>query len=228
MNYSLILFDADGTLFDYDKAEAYALQNAFNFMEIPFSKEFISIYKTINSALWLDFEKGLISPDKIRVERFKQLFDNFNVETDIKKFGDIYLHYFAEAGFLIDGAENIVKKIAEQKNTAIVTNGLSVVQRSRFSKAPIMSLFEDVIISEEIGCAKPNPDFFEITFERLNHKDKNSTIIIGDSLTSDIQGGINFGITTCWFNPKKLPNNSGLTPDFEIQKLEELLGILDL
>jgi YjjG family noncanonical pyrimidine nucleotidase len=228
MKFELILFDADGTLFDYDKAEAYALKNAFNSTHIPFREEFIPAYKIINSALWLDFEKGLISPTIIRSERFEQLFDQFKIKTDIKKFSDIYLHYFAEAGFLIDGAENIVKKIAKQKNTAIVTNGLSVVQRSRFSKAPIMSLFKDVIISEEIGCAKPNPEFFEITFDKLGHKDKNSTIIIGDSLTSDIQGGINFGITTCWFNPKKLPNNSGLAPDFEIQKLEELIGILDL
>jgi len=228
MNFELILFDADGTLFDYDMAEAYALKNAFNSARLPFQENFIPTYKKINSALWLDFEKGLISPSKIRVERFKQMFDIFKIETDINKFGDIYLDFFAEAGFLIDGAENIVRQISSKKNSAIITNGLSVVQRSRFSKAPIMSLFEAVIISEEVGCAKPDPKIFEITFQKLNHKNKDTALIIGDSLTSDIQGGINFGITTCWFNPKKLPNISGLVPDFEIQKLEELLEILDL
>ena len=185
-------------------------------------------YKIINSKLWLEFEKGLISPSKIRVERFDLLFDKLKIETDTTVFGDIYLDFFAEAGFLIDGAEDVVNKTSSQSTTAIITNGLSVVQRSRFSKAPIMSQFKDVIISEEVGCAKPDPKIFEITFEKLNHKNKSNTLIIGDSLTSDIQGGVNFGITTCWFNPKKLQNNSGLTPDYEIQELEELLGILDL
>jgi len=226
MHYELILFDADGTLFDYDKAEAYALKNAFATAQIPYQKEYINAYKIINSTLWLDFEKGLISPAEIRVERFDQLFDQFKIKTDITEFGDIYLGFFAEAGFLIDNADYIVNKTSAQSTTAIITNGLSVVQRSRFSKAPIMSQFKDVIISEEVGCAKPDPKIFEITFEKLNHKNKNTTLIIGDSLTSDIQGGVNFGITTCWFNPKRSPNNSGLVPDFEIQKLEELLEIV--
>ncbi|MCK5851667.1 YjjG family noncanonical pyrimidine nucleotidase [bacterium] len=228
MQYELILFDADGTLFDYDKAEAYALENAFSSAQIPYQKEFIDAYKIINSSLWRDFEKGLISPAKIRVERFDQLFDQFKIKTDTTVFGDVYLDFFAEAGFLIDGAEDIVNIISSQTTTAIITNGLSIVQRSRFSKAPIMSQFKDVIISEEVGCAKPNPKIFEITFEKLNHKNKNTTMIIGDSLTSDIQGGINFGITTCWFNPKKLPNNSGLIPDFEIQTLDELIELVGL
>ena len=227
MKYELILFDADGTLFDYDKAEAYALKNAFATTQIPYQIEFINAYKMINSSLWLDFEKGLISPSKIRVERFDQLFNQFNIKTNTTVFGDVYLDFFAEAGFLIDGAEDIVNKISSQTTTAIITNGLSIVQRSRFSKAPIMSQFKDVIISEEVGCAKPNPEIFEITFEKLNHKNKNATLIIGDSLTSDIQGGVNFGITTCWFNPKRSPNNSDLTPDFEIHKLEELLEIVN-
>ena len=226
MKYELILFDADGTLFDYDKAEAYALKNAFATTQIPYQKEFINAYKIINSSLWRDFEKGLISPSKIRVERFDQLFDKLKIETDTAAFGDIYLDFFAEAGFLIDGAEDIVYKTSSQTTTAIITNGLSVVQRSRFSKAPIMSQFKDVIISEEVGVAKPDPKIFEITFEKLNHKDKSTTLIIGDSLTSDIQGGVNFGITTCWFNPKKLQNNSGLTPDFEIQTLDALMEIV--
>ena len=90
-----------------------------------------------------------------------------------------------------------------------------------------MSLFEAVIISEEVGYAKPDPKIFEITFQKLNHKNKDTALIIGDSLTSDIQGGVNFGITTCWFNPKKLPNTSTLSPDFEIKRLDKLLGILD-
>ena len=226
MTYDLILFDADGTLFDYDKAEEYALENAFLSAQIPFFQNYIPEYKIINSALWLDFEKGLISPDKIRVERFERLFKKLNIKTDTKSFGDNYLKFFAEAGFLIDGAEKVVKTIAKQKKTAIITNGLSVVQRSRFSKAPIMSLFDDVIISEEVGCAKPNPKIFEITFDRLNHKDKSSAIIIGDSLTSDIQGGINFGIKTCWFNPKNLSNSSNVTPDIEIRNLEEIFSNL--
>ena len=226
MNFELILFDADGTLFDYDKAEAYALESAFAATQIPYQNDYINAYKLINSTLWLDFEKGLISPSEIRVERFDQLFNQFKIKTDTTVFGDVYLDFFAEAGFLIDGAEDIVNKISSQTTTAIITNGLSVVQRSRFSKAPIMSQFKDVIISEEVGVAKPNPEIFEITFEKLNHKNKNTTLIIGDSLTSDIQGGVNFGITTCWFNPKKLQNNSGLSPDYEIQTLNELIEIV--
>ena len=228
MPFDLILFDADGTLFDYDKAEAYALENAFLSAQIPFHKKYISEYKIINSALWLDFEKGKISPHKIRVERFTLLFHKLKINANAKKFGDIYLNFFADAGFLIENAENIVRQISKYKSTAIITNGLSVVQRSRFSKSPIMSLFDDVIISEEVGCAKPNPEIFKITFKRLGHTNKNSAIIIGDSLTSDILGGKNFGIKTCWFNPKNIPDNLNLSPDFEIQDLNlfpEIIGL---
>ena len=122
MKYELILFDADGTLFDYDRAEYYALEKSFAAVNLPFHKNILTSYKIINSTLWLEFEKGFISPGIIRVERFKQLFDKFQIKTNIEDF-------FAEAGFLIDDSEKTVRKISSMAKIAIITNGLSAVQR---------------------------------------------------------------------------------------------------
>ena len=226
MKYELILFDADGTLFDYDRAEYYALEKSFAAVNLPFHKNILTSYKIINSTLWLEFEKGFISPGIIRVERFKQLFDKVQIKTNIEDFGNIYLDFFAEAGFLIDDSEKTVRKISSMAKIAIITNGLSAVQRSRFSHSSIMSEFQHVIISEETGTAKPDPKIFEITFDKVSHSNKKTTLIVGDSLTSDIQGGINFGIDTCWFNPEKTENKLNISPTYEIANLNELVNIV--
>lgn len=110
---------------------------------------------------------------------------------------------------------------------AIVTNGLKDVQNNRIRKSTIAKYFEDIVISEEVELSKPDPKIFELSLNNIKHTDKNKVLIVGDSLTSDIQGGINFGVDTCWFNPNKVSNETGIKPTYEISNLMKLKDILD-
>jgi 2-haloacid dehalogenase len=225
MKYKWLLFDADGTLFDYDKAEKLALKNTFAQIGYPFEKRYLNKYRKINQAMWLDFEKGKINQQRIRTRRFELLFEAIYLHYDPQDFSAKYLANLAQGIYLIDGAEEIVKSLSGRFDIAIITNGLTDVQRPRFEKSSIRSYIKEIIISEEVGAAKPGKKIFDMAFERMNHPAKDEVLIIGDSLTSDIQGGHDYGIDTCWFNPEGKTNGQ-ITTTFEIQRLGELPKIL--
>ncbi|MFW6311279.1 MAG: YjjG family noncanonical pyrimidine nucleotidase [Nanoarchaeota archaeon] len=225
--YKLILLDADGTLFDYDKAERFALEQAL----IQYSykgdlKKIRTRYRDINFNLWEELEKGIITKDQLRTERFIKLFNEYDLQYDVNEFSNYYLERLGEGSFLIDGSEEICKYLNGKYTLVILTNGMNKVQISRLEQSSIKQYINDIIVSEEIGVSKPNPYIFEYTLNRLNHSDKDSVIIIGDSLTSDIQGGINFGIDTCWLNLDNVQNKTSIKPKYSINSLDELANIL--
>ncbi len=224
--YKLLLFDADGTLFDYNKGEEFALEESFKHFSIDCKKKiYLPEYKKINQGLWIEFEKGLITSAELRIKRFKQFLEVFDILENPSDFSTIYLQKLSCASFLIEGAIDLVKDCSLFRKV-IITNGIADVQHKRFDNSPIFKYFEALIISEEAGTPKPDQAIFEYTFKQIAYSDKKSVLIIGDSLTSDIQGGINFGIDTCWYNPEKKTNTSGIIPDYEIDNLNELLKIL--
>lgn len=225
--YKWLLFDADGTLFDYDKAEKSALANTFEQIGYPFKPQYLPEYRRINSQIWLDFERGKITQERLKTRRFELLFKALNIRPNLQKFSVKYLENLAKGTYLIDGAAEIVKALHERFDLAIITNGLTAVQKPRFGKSAISPYIKEIIISEEIEAAKPDRQIFEIAFEKMNHPAKKEVLIIGDSLTSDIQGGNNYGIDTCWFNPTRKTNNHVIISTFEIQALRELFDILD-
>jgi 2-haloacid dehalogenase len=226
--YRWLLFDADGTLFDYDKAENSALANTFEQIGYPFEPQYLPEYRRVNSQIWLDFEQGKITQEKLKTRRFELLFEAINIYPDPQEFSDKYLVNLSNGTYLINGAAEILKALHQKFDLAIITNGLTAVQRPRFGKSAIYPYIKKIIISEEIGAAKPDREIFDIAFERMNHPANEEVLIIGDSLTSDIQGGNNYGIDTCWFNPKQKTNEQAITTTFEIQKLDELFDILGL
>ena len=226
MKYKWLLFDADGTLFDYDKAEKQALKNTFAQIGYPFEAHYLNEYQKINRAMWLDFEKGKINQQRLRTRRFELLFEAVNLHHDSQDFSAKYLANLAQGTYLIDGAEEIIKTLSTKFGIVIITNGLMDVQRPRFDQSSIRRYIKEIIISEEVGSAKPDKKIFDIAFERMNHPAKDEVIIIGDSLTSDIQGGHNYGIDTCWFNPEGKTNGQ-ITTTFEIQRLDQLPKILE-
>ena len=225
MRYKWLLFDADGTLFDFDRAEAMALQNTFVQLGRPFEEQYLTEYRQINHQIWLDFEQGRIDSEELKARRFQMLFEVISFDYAPLDFSAKYLANLAQGTFLLDGAEETVRVLSSQFNLALITNGLKTVQRPRLEKSSIKPYFQAVIISEEVGAAKPDPQIFDIAFARMNHPAKNEVLIIGDSLSSDIQGGQNYGIDTCWFNPESRPNGHAQST-FEIQKLAELAMIL--
>jgi len=225
-SYCWLLFDADGTLFDYDQAETYALQQSFTQTGVPFDGDCQTTYRMINHQMWQDFEQGNITAERLKTKRFELLFEALSLKVDARVFSDRYLTNLSRATFLMQGAEETVRKLSEVYHIAMITNGLTKVQRPRFRESLLAPYIEAIIISEEIGVAKPDPRIFDMAFEQMQNPARHEVLIIGDSLTSDMQGGHNYGIDTCWFNPKRLPNTTPINPTFEIQRISELLGML--
>lgn len=224
--YQWLLFDADGTLFDYDLAEAKALEGAFRDFDIPFDAQVAENYRVINHQIWVDFEQGLVTAEALRVLRFERLFTKQHISMAAGLFSERYLFHLSQASDLIEGAEDVLRALLKTHQLAIITNGLKDVQRPRLARSTIRDCFKGLFISEEIGIAKPDPRFFEIALDRIGRPRRENVLVIGDSLTSDIQGGNNAGIDTCWYNPTAVPAAAHFPAVYEIRRLEELLPLL--
>ena len=227
MKYKIILFDADGTLYDFDKSAVQALKSNFEKNNLEWTAERFEIYERVNKKIWDEFEKGLISTTQIKTERFKRFFDAIGVDgIDSIQFSKDYLEFLSQNNYLLPQAKEIVEWANEKFDLVIVTNGLASVQNPRFKNSELRKYFKHIVISEEIGAAKPHQEIFDFAFNLLKNPNKNEVIIIGDNLSSDIKGGINYGIDTCWINPKGKENSSNIQPTYEIKELMELKNVL--
>jgi putative hydrolase of the HAD superfamily len=227
MKYEIIIFDADETLFDFKKSERDAFKNAMMEFDIEYDENHhLKIYSEINSEIWKEFENGIITQEKLKVERFKRLADRLNINFDEYLFAKSYMKHLANASFVYEDSIELVESLHKNYRLTIVTNGLKEVQNKRIKQSIISKYFEDVIISEEVNVAKPDSKIFEIALNNLNHVDKSKVLMVGDSLTSDIKGGINFGIDTCWYNPNKIVNSTDIKPTYEISELSQLREII--
>ncbi|EGT3617265.1 noncanonical pyrimidine nucleotidase, YjjG family, partial [Clostridium perfringens] len=222
-----IIFDADETLFDFKKSEREAFKNTMLKFDIEYDKNYhLKIYKEINTGIWKEFEQGLITQEKLKIERFKRLSDKLNIKFDEINFAKSYMEHLADASFLFDDSIDLIENLNKSYKLSIVTNGLTSVQDKRIRKSTIAKYFDAIVISEEILIAKPDPKIFEYTLKHMNFSDKSKVLMVGDSLTSDIQGGINFGVDTCWYNPNKIENKTSITPTYEISSFDELKSLL--
>ncbi len=227
MKYEVLLIDADDTLFDYSMGEEYALRKTLIDSNIlyPFEKV-LEEYKVINTGIWKEFEQGRIKVDELKILRFARLFERIGVEADSSRFSDDYLENLSEATFLIDGVEELVEQSYSDFKLAIITNGLTKVQRPRFNSSAIGKYFDEYIVSEEVGLQKPDPEIFSYALSKLKHEDKDSVLMIGDNPGSDILGGINFGIDTCWYNPGNKEPVKGIFPTYTINDIRELRSLI--
>lgn len=229
MKYEIIIFDADETLFDFKKSEREALKNTMIEFGVNYDGNYhLKIYQPINSAIWSELENGLITQEKLKTERFKRFFDKLNLGFDEHEFALSYMHHLSNASFLYDSSVDILSKLSKNYKLLIITNGLTSVQTKRIKGSKVAHFFEEIIISEDVGISKPDPYIFEHALKNVAYSDKSKVLIIGDSLSSDIQGGINFGIDTCWFNPNTLINNKDVNPTYEIDDLMKLSELINL
>lgn len=226
MKYRYLLFDADDTLFDFGKCEATALEIALSSSLLKFSSELWERYHKINDDLWKDLEKGFVTRDVIRTERYKRLFESCGV------FDDSYLvtakNYekaLSEQLFEIDGAWELLGKLSEKYELYVITNGVTAVQENRFSNSRIGKIVRKVYISEQMGTAKPSPLFFEKVFADIGDDDREKYLVIGDSLTSDISGAENVGIDSIWY-AKNGSDPCGRHPTYTVRDLSEIYPIL--
>lgn len=225
--YQWLLFDADGTLFDFDAAESVALRQAFLLGGLRFEESFLKTYRHINRELWSLVEQGQLAPGVLKLLRFERLFEAIGNLPLPPHFGDNYLRCLAQCSGLLDGAERVLRDLSERFRIAILTNGLQAVQRPRFDASAIRNSVDELVISEEVGHAKPSRAFFDAAFARLGHPNPREVLLIGDSWSSDIVGGAGYGIDTCWFNPgrKARPMSPAIT--CEVATLEELRNWLE-
>ena len=226
-HYPWLFFDADGTLFDYNRAEATAFRKAFDLLKLQFQESYLDTYQTINRDLWQALERHEITPAVLRLRRFELLLEALQLAGSADALNVAYVEQLGLCTDLMDGAYEVLQTLSRTSRIAIVTNGLEAVQRSRLSHATILPFIHALIISEEVGAAKPHPAFFDAAFQETGNPARNDVLIIGDSLTSDIRGGVNYGIDTCWYNPASEPVPIDLPITYEIRHLRDLLGIIE-
>ena len=229
--YEYLLFDADNTLFDFEKAEYLSFKETCSASKMNFTEEIYVKYSEINDSLWKRIEKNEITLDFLKLERFRLLlfylgFDNSeDTFNKAAKMRDVYVENLANQACLVEGAEKICKALSVKYKMYLVTNGISEIQRSRFNKSAIKEFFLDIFVSEDIGHAKPSHAYFDYVLEKIGDHDKSKYLVIGDSLTSDCDGAISYGLDICRFNPDNLPDN-GRKLTYNIKKLSELAEIL--
>jgi len=221
-----VLFDLDDTLFDFHKAEKIALTKTLVHFGIDPTEETLALYSTINAAHWKRLELGEISREEVKVGRYRELFETIGVECDPVKATAYYESMLAIGHYFMPGAPELLEELYGKYRLYIVSNGTAKVQEGRIGSSGIAKYMDGIFISQTLGANKPDKQFFDICFAEIPDFSLSETVIIGDSLSSDIKGGINAGITTVWFDPKGIENDSDIKPDYTIKELSEVPGLL--
>ena len=226
--YEFLLFDLDDTLFDFSISQYNGMHYIMKKYGLEFTEDRYQHYLDINHQYWSMLEHKQIDANSLRSRRFEDFFSLYGITVDGKAVDEDYRHYLDNSCHLLPHALDLLKNLYVNYKLYAVTNGIEQTQLSRLDECNIKNFFDDVFISEAIGYNKPQVEFFNIVEERIPGFNKAQALIIGDSLTSDIQGGTNFGIDTCWFNPNHIENTEDLNPTYEIENYDELLSILNV
>lgn len=226
MKYTTVLLDADDTLLDFKRTEETALRETFLKYGLPYNDEIRAMYKTINHKLWAAFEEGAISKDQILARRFRNTFTQMGVKDELPGFEEEYQLALGRGGFLIPEAMEICRQLSAWCRLYIVTNGVEKTQNSRLDLSGLRPYLSDVFVSETTGFQKPQKEYFDYVFSRIPYFEKERTLMVGDSLNSDMKGGAGAGLDNCWYNPEKKPNYAGVPICYEITDLKELIDIV--
>lgn len=222
-----ILFDLDNTLLDFHLAERIALTKTLLHLGIEPKEEILVRYSEINSSQWKLLELGKLTREEVRVNRYKLLFQEIGVNRCASSATKYYENLLGIGHYFVSGAEELLRTLSNNYRLYIVSNGLTAVQQPRIKSACIAKYVEDIFISQMVGFNKPSIEFFNHCFKKIPEFRNDETMIVGDSLTSDIKGGKNAGIITVWFNPEDTENLSDIIPDYEIGRLLDLLSLLE-
>ena len=225
--YDVLLCDADNTIFDFTKAEENAFAIACAHAGIDGAERLLPVYADINSAMWKLLELGGITQSVLRVRRF-ELFLTAIGRTDIdaRDMGDTFADALGRQSVPLPGAVEAVARWSRMLPVVIVTNGISKVQHGRMEGSEVRHFISGMVISEEVGAAKPDPRMLELAMEKAGVTDRRRALMLGDSLSSDIAAAANTGVDACWFNPRGAGNAKGLPVRYEIRSLDEVDAIL--
>ena len=222
----VILLDLDNTILDFNKAERVALSRALTQLGVSFDDAMLARYNRINIQHWEMLEDGLLTREQVLVQRFEALYRELGIDADAWQTQDLYERLLAEGHWFMPGAEKLLKDLSGPCRLFLCSNGSKSVQDGRIASAGIESCFEKIFVSETMGCNKPEKRYFDLCFEAIPDFRADRCMILGDSLTSDIRGGINAGILTCWYNPQRRENDGPIRPDYEIADLDAFFPLL--
>ena len=225
--YYCILFDADNTLLDFDAAESKALADTLRNYGIEPDAETVQTYRTINGELWRQLEKGQLRRDKLMAERFTRFLKAVNAAGSGAEMNQYYLDQLStHPDLAAPNVLDVMKELAEVATLAVVTNGFDRVQSRRVAESGLKEFVEEVFVSEKLDSEKPNRKIFDTALRSLGVENRERVLMVGDSLTSDIQGGINAGLDTCWYNPNHAKSPGKVCTTYEISNLEELYQLV--
>ena len=227
--YTTLLFDADDTLLDFRKDEKQALVKALTHYGVPITEENIKIYSDINQGMWKQLERGEITKPELKRTRFKKFFEAIGFECDEEPLtvNEHYLSLLGEGGNTLEGAVDTVKKLYEDGyELYIITNGIAATQAKRLNRSGLLPYINEVFVSETIGYQKPRKEYFDAVLNNIKEKDKEKILVIGDSLTSDIQGAMNAGLPCCWLNRYGKELSENYEVDFVIEDVREVFGVI--
>ena len=222
-----VLLDLDDTILDFHKAEHIALSATLCELGIEPTEAVLKRYSEINLAHWKRLELGELTRPEVLHGRFTQLFAEMGVDGDCYEAQRIYEWRLGTGHYFLDGGQELLDTLYGKYDLYLASNGTDIVQTRRIASANIEHYFKELFISQRLGHDKPKREFFDAAFACIEGFKADEAIIIGDSLTSDIKGGINAGIRTCWFNLRKIKNDSGITPDYEVTSLSEIPALLE-
>ena len=218
-----LFLDLDDTILDFHKAERIAIAKTIREFGVEPTEEILHLYHEINKWHWEQLELGTLTRAEVLVNRFGVLFERLGKEVDATKCARAYEHNLSIGHYFLPGAEEAVDALSKKYRLFLASNGTATVQKGRMTSA---NLFETVFVSQEIGYNKPSKDYFDACFATISDFGKEKAIIVGDSLSSDIKGGINAGIRTVWVNPEH-KDCGEIKPDYEIESISQLEDLLE-
>ena len=221
-----LLLDLDDTLLDFGATEHKSITRLLRTVGVEPTEEIIQRYRVINWEHWRMLERKEISRSQIS-HRFDVLFEELGVSISTPECETLYRQFLSEGDDVLPGAEETLKALQGKYRLFAATNSTVAVQAGRLQRTGLGKYFEQLFISEALGAYKPDPEFFQQAFARIDGFDPSRAMMVGDSLTSDIQGGINAGILTCWVNPQHRPNTTDIQPHYEIEALPQLEALLE-
>lgn len=223
---SCILWDLDDTLLDFPYSQRFALTKCFRAIGLEITEEQIDRYSRINNNYWKRLELGEITREELLTGRFVTLFNEYGIDNvDVEAFHREYEKALGSVYLFRDDGLSVVRSLQRTCRQYVITNGVSAVARSKFRISGLEAVMDGIFISEEIGVPKPQREFFRYCLERIPEKDKSRILIVGDSLTSDIKGGIQMEIPTCWYHYEDRVNDTPWRPDYEITDLHMVYEI---
>ena len=220
-----IFLDLDDTILDFHRSEAIALRKTLQTLNVEPTDDVVTRYSEINRAHWQALERRELTREQVLTGRFHQLFEELGMNVSPNVAQSLYEKNLSQSHFFMDGAPRLLMSLSGKYQLYIASNGTTIVQKSRIASAGIARYFKGIFLSQELGADKPQKEFFERATSQIEGYDPNEAIILGDSLTSDILGGIQAGMHTCWFNPHHRERGN-ITPEFEIADLAEFDTVL--